>query len=205
MEMKILISFIMAIPVLTRASCPCSSALQFGSTVTPNTLLQNLLSASCNKPLQVIQLTKPTCDTFKQMQIIPNSLYSKQACSLPMAKQVPIMSNPTISIEVLSNRPSAPVVQAIASPSCSFSPAASLPNYPLTTSCSLPPSPAIPSYPITSTCPMPSPAPLINPFLPAASPVSALAPPVSNLLPPIRPTQTRCQHLRKIPIPPPTL
>lgn len=49
------------------------------------------------------------------------------------------------------------------------------------------------------------PAPLINPFLPAASPVSALAPTTSSLLPPADYNNCRCNFLRKIPIPPPTL
>ncbi|XP_050558546.1 uncharacterized protein LOC118280006 [Spodoptera frugiperda] len=42
-----------------------------------------------------------------------------------------------------------------------------------------------------------------NPFLPAASPVSALAP-FSPLLPPAN-TCSRCQYLKKIPIPPPCI
>ncbi|PZC74155.1 hypothetical protein B5X24_HaOG208227 [Helicoverpa armigera] len=45
--------------------------------------------------------------------------------------------------------------------------------------------------------------PLANPFLPAASPVSALAP-FSPLLPPAN-TCSRCQYLKKIPIPPPCI
>ncbi|KAJ2938198.1 hypothetical protein O0L34_g18537 [Tuta absoluta] len=45
----------------------------------------------------------------------------------------------------------------------------------------------------------------VNPFLPAASPVSAIAPPTSNLLPPAEINRPRCNFLRKIPIPPPTL
>ncbi|XP_026316375.1 uncharacterized protein LOC113227623 [Hyposmocoma kahamanoa] len=49
------------------------------------------------------------------------------------------------------------------------------------------------------------PAPLVNPFLPAASPVSALAPTTSSLLPPADYNNCRCNFLRKIPIPPPSL
>lgn len=45
--------------------------------------------------------------------------------------------------------------------------------------------------------------PLNNPFLPAASPVSALAP-FNPLLPPASPC-SRCQYLKKIPIPPPCI
>lgn len=54
-------------------------------------------------------------------------------------------------------------------------------------------------------CPCSTPAPLVNPFLPAASPVSAIAPPVSSMLPPANLNSCRCNFLRKIPIPPPTL
>lgn len=54
-------------------------------------------------------------------------------------------------------------------------------------------------------CPYPNPPPLINPFLPAASPVSAIAPPTSSLLPPADIRGSRCNFLRKIPIPPPSL
>ncbi|XP_045782608.1 uncharacterized protein LOC123879111 [Maniola jurtina] len=54
-------------------------------------------------------------------------------------------------------------------------------------------------------CPCPLPKALVNPFLPAASPVSAYAPPTSNLLPPATPGLSKNQHLRRIPIPPPTL
>uniref|UniRef100_A0A1E1WPN3 Uncharacterized protein n=1 Tax=Pectinophora gossypiella TaxID=13191 RepID=A0A1E1WPN3_PECGO len=55
--------------------------------------------------------------------------------------------------------------------------------------------------------PMEKPIPerLVNPFLPAASPVSALAPTTSSLLPPADVKNCRCNFLRKIPIPPPTL
>lgn len=49
------------------------------------------------------------------------------------------------------------------------------------------------------------PASLVNPYLPAASPVSALAPTTSNLLPPADFKNCRCNYLRKIPIPPPTI
>lgn len=46
---------------------------------------------------------------------------------------------------------------------------------------------------------------LVNPYLPAASPVSALAPTTSSLLPPADYRKCRCNFLRKIPIPPPTI
>ncbi|CAB3223136.1 unnamed protein product [Arctia plantaginis] len=45
--------------------------------------------------------------------------------------------------------------------------------------------------------------PLHNPFLPAASPVSAMAP-FNPLLPPATPC-SKCQYLKKIPIPPPCI
>ncbi|KAI5643707.1 hypothetical protein NE865_04298 [Phthorimaea operculella] len=52
---------------------------------------------------------------------------------------------------------------------------------------------------------VPQPLRQVNPFLPAASPMSAIAPPTSNLLPPAEINRPRCNFLRKIPIPPPTL
>lgn len=65
------------------------------------------------------------------------------------------------------------------------------------------PVPVNPTFVITEQPVLP--APLINPYLPAASPVSALAPPTSNLLPPADLNNSKCNFLRKIPIPPPTL
>ncbi|KAH9645981.1 hypothetical protein HF086_014186 [Spodoptera exigua] len=90
--------------------------------------------------------------------------------------------------------------------------------------CANPPLPAIvpacgcanPALPIMKTpiafepafnpvieAPLPLPLAIGNPFLPAASPVSALAP-FSPLLPPAN-TCSRCQYLKKIPIPPPCI
>uniref|UniRef100_A0A2A4JZM5 Uncharacterized protein n=1 Tax=Heliothis virescens TaxID=7102 RepID=A0A2A4JZM5_HELVI len=63
--------------------------------------------------------------------------------------------------------------------------------------------PTVTPFGTLAEAPLPLGLPMANPFLPAASPVSALAP-FSPLLPPAN-TCSRCQYLKKIPIPPPCI
>lgn len=114
---------------------------------------------------------------------------------IPLPAKLPLMSAPyEVPVALPAGMPKAPIVAAplpvglpipapmtkvVAQPSCGCLDA--LPNLEL---------------------PLPLGLPIGNPFLPAASPVSALAP--YSMLPPACPC-SRCQYLKKIPIPPPCI